>query len=226
MTAMTGMTAVRRVPALAAALLLCACAAPRQRMPPEPAAWVANAPCESSTAQLSADVIDPAKEILWQGEFRHAAVCLAESGSAQPVILLALGDGHALTEIDLHLHLGQDYLLGARVEVLDRAFHPLQSHRFDDFTQRSHHFSLRLFLPLDIEPAAYLLLRVDPDASNSHLDLVTGQRFATMWMAGGYMGHYADGTESRRVIAIRDTGRISLHRTSAAPRRDAGRQDE
>jgi len=167
---------------------------------------------------------DPGKETLWQGEFREVAACLAESGSAEPAVLVALGEQGAPSELDLHLHLGKDYLLGARVDILDRAFGVIESHRFDDFTQRSQHFSLRLFRRPDADAPAYLLVRVDQDARNSRLDLVTGQRFATMWVAGGYMGHYADGTESRQVVSIRDTGRISLHRTKPSHQRDAARR--
>jgi hypothetical protein len=203
----------RALPAVACAglMLLAGCAAKAPKPPAEPPPWTATGPCAASLAELPSTVLAPSKRALWQGDFRAAAACLEYSGTARPVILLALDEGSAQQELDLFLHIGSDYLLGAAVSLLDASRQPLRSHRFDDFTARGTHFSLRLF-PQPGSAATYVLIEVDRAAHGSDLDRISGQRLQSVWMAAGYMGSIADGIETQQRIAIRDTGELSLHR--------------
>lgn len=196
-------------------LLLAGCAGKAPKPPPEPPPWKATTPCVSALAELPRIPLLPNKQTLWHGDFRTIAACLERSNANHPVILLALDAESAQQELDLLLHIGKDYLLGAAISVLDEAHQPLRNHAFDDFTRRGSHFSLRLF-PQPGRFAAYVLIEVDDEAHGSDIDRISGRRIQSMWMAGGYMGSIADGTESRQRIAIRDTGHLSLLRVIEA----------
>lgn len=198
--------------ACAGLLLLAGCAAKAPKPPAEPPPWTVSGPCVSSLDELPSTGLAPSRQSLWRGDFRTAAACLERSNAVEPVILLALDANSAQQDLDLFLHIGKDYLLGAAVTTLDASYQPLRRYAFDDFTARGNHFSLRLFPQPGSTPAAYVLIEVDREAHGSDLDRVTGQRVQSMWMAGGYMGSIADGIETQQRIAVRDTGKLSLHR--------------
>lgn len=208
----------RAHPALVCAslLLLAGCAAKAPKPPAEPPPWTASGPCVSSLSELPATALEPTKRWLWQGDFRDTAACLERSNAAQPVLLLQLDESSAQQELDLFLHIGKQYLLGASVSVLDASRQPLRRYAFDDFTGRGQHFSLRLF-PQAGSTAAYVLIEIDREAYGSDIDRISGQRVQSMWIAGGYMGSIADGIEMQQRIAIRDTGQLSLHAVVEAP---------
>lgn len=197
-------------------LLLAGCASKAPKPPAEPPPWAASGPCASSLSELPETVLAPNRQALWHGDFRGTATCLEHSNAVEPVILLALDAHSAQQELDLFLHIGKDYLLSAAVTALDASRQPLRRYAFDDFTARGSHFSLRLF-PQPDSPAAYVLIAIDREAHGSNLDRVTGQRVQSVWMAGGYMGSIADGIEVQQRIAVRDTGKLSLHRVVEAP---------
>lgn len=208
--------------ACAGLLLLAGCAANAPKPPAEPPPWAATGPCASSLAELPAAALAPGKQALWRGDFRKTAACLEREATAEPALLLQLDEVSAQQELDLFLHIGRDYLLGASVSVLDASRQPLRRYGFDEFTARGDYFSLRLFPQAD-SLAAYLLIQVDRDANGSGIDRISGQRVQTMWVAGGYMGSIANGIETRQQIAIRDTGLLSLHRVVEAPARGSKR---
>jgi len=199
----------------ALALLLVACAGNPAKPAPEPLPWAAQGACSGTIAALPRTALQPSKSALWRGEFRDAASCLRNSDGPEPAMLIALDESLAQQDLDLVLHIGKQFLLGAAVQVLDADLRPISAFGFDDFTARGSMFSLRLFAPAEGLVPAYLLIRVDPDARGTDFDRISGQRMTTVWMAGPYMGSVSDGTESRQRVAVRDTGMLSLHRVAA-----------
>jgi len=197
-------------------LLLAGCATNTPKRPAEPPLWTASGPCAASLAELPVTELAPSKRALWRGDFRSAAACLEQASTAEPVILLALDAASAQRELDLFLHIGKEYLLGASVKVLDASRTPLRHHGFDEFVARGSYFSLRLF-PRPGSSASYPLSEIDRTAHASGTDRITGQRVQSMWIAGGYMGAIADGIEPQQQIAVRETGHLSLHRVEEEP---------
>jgi len=206
-----------RYVAAALAVLLAGCAG--SGPPKEPSAWTPTAACVSHPAELAPTPLRMQAGVLsFRGEFRDLAACVQSADVPEPVVLFLLEDSPLPAEIDLSLIESRGLVMAARVELLDAEFRVLQMHRFDEFAMRSGRFTRRLFVNSEDSAARYLLLRPDPEAQGRDLQHISGQRVATVWMAGGWMGGYADGREVRTHLALRDAGAIGLElRASAAP---------
>ncbi|MBB5016026.1 hypothetical protein [Rehaibacterium terrae] len=210
-----------RVGVAAALVMVAGCSGSPARPEGGPLPYRPTGGCAPDLSQVQPQplIAADAKGRVGRVDFRALAQCLTgEDGEAEPVVLFQLGDREPPFSIEVVLFADRDSALAAAVEILDGGFGTLDRHGFDSFTSRNGRFTLTTFVNDRQAGASYLLLRPDRQWLNSQMQLVSGNRWTTVWSTGAVMGAYSDGTETTQRLVLRDDGKFTVEVKAYAPK--------
>jgi hypothetical protein len=141
-------------------------------------------------------------------DFGKSAVCLDDGEKPRQAVLVALGTQPPL-EVKISSIPDRKRLLPPLVSVLDASMHPLKQYRFKEFVQRNTQHTLSFHLGA-ASSGAYLLIEPDAEWIGANSSLVSGARFATVWVTPTLIGNYSNGSEQRIEMPFVEAGKLEI----------------